>query len=474
MGLNKWTAPNEDMNLLDMYGSRRKYEVTRYRLPSLSLKWQPFSIILNDAPPFEVIGSAKEVVDIMAEKLGFCYTLVRASDTDWGIELPDGSWTGSLGMLNRGEVDMSASLYTVSQARSQAVAFSYPFTVDQFTFGYTRPVLRSDETGFLKPFSLPVWALQVATLVVVFAATCLIHLGHSKINTSRRGGGEGDDGLTPRRRDHWAGAATSAERSACWVYSAFLGQSVPWVPSGSGVRVVAGLWLLAAYIVTAVYRSNLVATLVLPKLQLPFNSLEELGASSITAWVPKGSRVQQAIETSPPESPMGGLRSNMFVGPSIPEGVAGLYNGTWAYTTTTRTLHYFMDLHFAQVGSCKLYTASNGFFGASSLSYAFPLGSPLKAKVDSVILRLHDSGIIEYLLQGQVRNSSECLKPVGSRLDSVERPLGVSDYIGVFSVFGAGILLSAVALACEVAVFFWGSKSRPPVSQRANSSTPAE
>ncbi|MPC71247.1 hypothetical protein E2C01_065519 [Portunus trituberculatus] len=54
------------------------------------------------------------------------------------------------------EADMSSSLYTVSQARSRAVAFSYPFTVDQFSFSYVRPVLRSDVVGFIKPLSLSV------------------------------------------------------------------------------------------------------------------------------------------------------------------------------------------------------------------------------------------------------------------------------------------------------------------------------
>lgn len=55
------------------------------------------------------------------------------------------------------------------------------------------------------------------------------------------------------------------------------------------------------------------------------------------------------VQTSPPDSPMGHLLEQMYVGPSIPEGVMGMYNGTWAYTSITRTLQYFLDANFAQV-----------------------------------------------------------------------------------------------------------------------------
>ena len=46
---------------------------------------------------------------------------------------------------------------------------------------------------------------------------------------------------------------------------------------------------------------------------------------------------------------MGKLMKQMYVGPSIPEGKMGLFNGTWTYTTITRTQHYFLNEHFALV-----------------------------------------------------------------------------------------------------------------------------
>lgn len=51
------------------------------------------------------------------------------------------------------------------------------------------------------------------------------------------------------------------------------------------VRVLTGVWLLLALILVTVYRSNLKAMLILPKLNLPFDSLEELSNTRIPVWV---------------------------------------------------------------------------------------------------------------------------------------------------------------------------------------------
>ncbi|KAK8384403.1 hypothetical protein O3P69_009308 [Scylla paramamosain] len=61
------------------------------------------------------------------------------------------------------------------------------------------------------------------------------------------------------------------------------------------VRGVAGLWLLAAFTLGSVYRSNLKAMLIIPKVNLPFDSLEELADSGITTAVFKGSAIHHQI-----------------------------------------------------------------------------------------------------------------------------------------------------------------------------------
>lgn len=49
-----------------------------------------------------------------------------------------------------------------------------------------------------------------------------------------------------------------------------------------------GVWLLTSLVVSQVYRCNLKAMLILPRLFLPFNNLEELVDSKIPTFVSPG------------------------------------------------------------------------------------------------------------------------------------------------------------------------------------------
>lgn len=71
------------------------------------------------------------------------------------------------------------------------------------------------------------------------------------------------------------------------------------VPNGTAVRVLWGMWLLAALIVGSVYRSNLKAMLILPKLRLPFDNLQELTQTDIPCVVPAGSALMHIILVQP-------------------------------------------------------------------------------------------------------------------------------------------------------------------------------
>lgn len=83
-----------------------------------------------------------------------------------------------------------------------------------------------------------------------------------------------------------------------WRLRASVFSGVPWEPSSGRARVVLGLWLLVAFTLGSVYRSNLKAMLILPKINLPFDSLEQLGESPILTGVFKDSLIHRQIAVS--------------------------------------------------------------------------------------------------------------------------------------------------------------------------------
>ncbi|KAK8392342.1 hypothetical protein O3P69_014589 [Scylla paramamosain] len=67
------------------------------------------------------------------------------------------------------------------------------------------------------------------------------------------------------------------------------------MPTGGCARLAVGMWLLIALILGTVYRSNLKALLIIPKLELPFDSMEDLIKSGITTAVLAGTSVHMDV-----------------------------------------------------------------------------------------------------------------------------------------------------------------------------------
>ncbi|XP_063876913.1 uncharacterized protein LOC135109464 [Scylla paramamosain] len=225
-------------------------------------------------------------------------------------------------------------------------------------------------------------------------------------------------------------------RAILWVGCCLLSQSAAWEPRRTSVRFVAGLWLLSSFIVATVYRSNLKAMLILPRTPLPFNSVNELAATDISAYVIKGSLIDHAIKAATPNSPLGRVRNQVVVSSDLPTAILGLYKGQLAAFGGRLGLGTLSAGDFALNGYCSLYIIKEGFLG-TSVSLAFPKGSFLISKVNRVISSLSESGILQHLYGAALGNASYCLETISTStvFDIKLRPLELQDFYGVISVY---------------------------------------
>ncbi|KAG7170381.1 Glutamate receptor 2-like 11, partial [Homarus americanus] len=118
-------------------------------------------VIAEYFPPFivtsktgVVTGAMVEILNLITKKLNYCYEFVLADpDYHYGTRQPNGSWTGVIGQISRGEADMSGSPFAIDFERVEVLDFSVPFVVDKQVAMYKSPVYQADLTGFVKPYT---------------------------------------------------------------------------------------------------------------------------------------------------------------------------------------------------------------------------------------------------------------------------------------------------------------------------------
>nr|XP_027227208.1 glutamate receptor ionotropic, kainate 5-like [Penaeus vannamei] len=398
-------------------------------------KWPSYSRL--DPPR----GPAIEIMKIILDKLNMCYEFVVPADGLWGTPFPNGSWSGMMGMLQRKEVDAAVGPFAITLARASVADFSAPILVDENVPFFLRPKIEPDLFGFTKPFTLSVWFAIFSSMFVVTASDLVLQTlgGNSCIwvlliqgpNVFRICRFE-------RQRNISGSKATKNQRSWLWGFMVLLGQDRLGKVS---VRTVFALWMLTAFIIATVYKSNLKAMLIVPKVQVPFDSLEEMVEQRAIQWIiVKGSIVQsffehllarQAAYNRDPTSVMGrgwARRHGVVAGPEIYwnymiSGYAGLL--------VRYSAIYRLSQDFDQTGKCRLTMARKGFLPVT-YSFGFPKDSPLKEHIDPL---LKEFGLIDKFLKEDTSNATQCLKFPGTEKNSDLRPLALGDFYGVFCLY---------------------------------------
>ncbi|KAK3870136.1 hypothetical protein Pcinc_024592 [Petrolisthes cinctipes] len=222
---------------------------------------------------------------------------------------------------------------------------------------------------------------------------------------------------------HQRGSSSSSSGfgldAVMWTVGALLTQSVSLEPPRGVVRGLTGLWLLLSLILATVYRSNLKAMIILPKVTLPFNNLEELTKAGLPVWIALDSVLYDMIYNSEPQTTLGRLNHTVYnydMEYSIPGGIRDYQNGRHVMVIPLAPLMFLTHLDYTQNGRCKTYIMAETFAKNSQWVIYFRKGSPLKAQLDPV-----------------------CLKPIKAEIG---RALDLGDFYGIFSIYAGGMVMA--------------------------------
>ncbi|XP_068235944.1 glutamate receptor 2-like [Palaemon carinicauda] len=296
--------------------------------------------------PLTMTGPMIEISKILAKKLNrSCIEYVWSGDgTFFGVRHDNGSWDGLTGLLARNLTEMTGVPITIEHSRLEVVEFSQTLFVDSWNLAYKRPELQSDISGFVKPFTMLLWSLIAAIMIAVFAGLFFVEYRHKKLRTCK------------------------------------------WYPSGDSVRLLSGLWLLMALIISTLYRSNLKAMLILPKIVLPFNNIQELVRSDIPLHVAQGSTLSRQIQNSLPGTSLHAIKNypNQILSSDPLQVFADTLKGRNAVFVEALSILYGLHTTFAARRKCELYLGEEHFSTVVGQTLATPKGSPIKDQIDFI------------------------------------------------------------------------------------------
>ncbi|XP_076038390.1 putative glutamate receptor [Oratosquilla oratoria] len=490
--------------------------------------WPPYQTVTGRAPnPVIFTGAMVEVFKIIAAKLDICYTLVRSPDKYFfGHQTPNGTYTGILGLLKRGEADFCASVFAVSYDRAQQVDFSIPVWIDEWKIVYKRPVIEPDLQGFVKPFTLGAWGLLFGVAFSLLLCTgilqsTLFFFAPNKPKCSEASITSGSDGV---KKDPSVSQITlkTLSSSTMWTIRVLLAQSMIWVPKGNSGRVVGATWLLSVLILSTVYKSNLKAMLIKPRVNIPFTNLEELIEYNKLPWRPiKGSVVHETMKSAP-GAPVRLRRPPLQFPPAVwnvhevtvqdrartnnmceawnigfQKLVGYSHPSVWTLIDNFRKDQAVVATQMIQnqrgqppkkrvkrTATCPRFMAPHGFLKTNIVATVFPKKSYWLSKINpmecyvtglslyfsyfSSLENLKESGFLEYLKAQELVNSTHCLKTPGSEKSDTLRPLAIGDFLGVLALYLGGNVLALVALLCEAASA-GGKRNTEGLQKRATS-----
>ncbi|KAG7481486.1 hypothetical protein MATL_G00067210 [Megalops atlanticus] len=402
---------------------------------------EPFVMVSENVlgKPKKYQGFSIDVLDALANYLGFKYEIYVAPDHKYGSQQPDGVWNGLIGELVFKRADVGLSALTITPERESVVDFTTRY-MDYSVGVLLRKAERTvDMFACLAPFDLSLWACIAGTVLLVGILVYLLNW------------------LNPPRLPMGSVSSTTLYNSMWFVYGSFVqqGGEVPYTTLAT--RMMMGVWWLFALIVISSYTANLAAFLTITRIENSIQSLQDLSKQTD---LPYGTVLDSAVydqvrskgmnpfERDPMYSQMwrminrtGGADNNVE---ESKEGIRKVKYGRFAFVWDAAVLEYVA----INDEDCSFYTVGNN---AADRGYGIAMqhGSPYRDIFSQRILELQQNGDMDILKLKWWPRDSPCdlyssvrTHPRGSALD-------IQSFAGVFCVLAAGVVLSCLIAMVE-------------------------
>ncbi|XP_063884895.1 glutamate receptor ionotropic, delta-1-like isoform X5 [Scylla paramamosain] len=262
-------------------------------MPHHSLTWVD-DPLAKEGRRLVYTGALDKSVTYLAKAMNFTHRYVLSPDRTFGTIMPDGSWTGMMGMVVREEVDFGGVPFMLSPARAAAGDYTAAIGTGKVIILGGLGGLKIDPWGFLLPLTPIVWASALTALLSVLALLEILSLSLSS-ETLHRGAFSPVRILLQQGETSWTVLGPACLGLPCILTISVLSgsssralmktNSASLTPNADVVwpaewwwweRLVLGLWMLTTLVLTRSYAGNLMSLLAVRYVPQPFQTLRDV------------------------------------------------------------------------------------------------------------------------------------------------------------------------------------------------------
>nr|XP_034831518.1 glutamate receptor ionotropic, NMDA 2B [Maniola hyperantus]XP_034831519.1 glutamate receptor ionotropic, NMDA 2B [Maniola hyperantus] len=385
-------------------------------------------------------GFCIDLLQQLAEHLGFTYELVRVEDGRWGT-LHHGKWNGLIAELVNKKTDMVLTSLIINSDRESVVDFSVPFMETGVAIVVAKRTGIISPTAFLEPFDTASWMLVGA--VAIQAATFSIFF----FEWLSPSGFDCSTGLNSKR-------VPQNRFSLCrtyWIVWAVLFQASVHVdsPRGFTARFMTNMWAMFAVVFLAIYTANLAAFMITreefhelsglddPRIARPLSHRPALKFGTVP-WSHTDATLAKYFQE--PHAYMAQYNRS-----TVSAGVTSVLTGdldAFIYDGTV------LDYLVSQDEDCRLLTVGS-WYAMSGYGLAFTRNSKYLSMFNKRLLDLRSNGDLERLRRYWMTGTCKPNKQEHKSSD----PLALEQFLSAFLLLMAGILLAALLLLLEHVYF---------------------
>ncbi|XP_068209415.1 probable glutamate receptor [Palaemon carinicauda] len=392
----------------------------------------PWTILTEDENKrISVGGLMGDIVQAMSDTLQFDYMALMVPDNEFGIPLKNGSWTGMIGMIQRGEADFALGPFGTSYERETVIDFTIPVIHSNLAILSIRPKVQYDIEGILKTFSLEVWLGILFSVVTVSIVLGLVE-------------------MTEKMMFNYM-CKTDPFQSIMLSVKAITQEGSPWLPERDASRILVAFWLVASLIFVSSFSGILTAMLTVPKVTIPIDSLKDMVSQSKIPWrmIP-GTFLIKYFQESDNKVHQKAYKGISGTIPSAWAAREDVMEGKYAIIAEETGIKTIIAWDFSTSGRCHLYQAREYVYSNNLYSIAFQTNSSYLERANRVIRGLMESGILYYWHSSYFANATQCLRPPAADRSAEDiTALNIKAFGSSFILMAGGHFLALVTFVVE-------------------------